>query len=383
LDSSILVDYFRNNNYVIVNSPRRADYILVSTCAFNKNAEDVSFKLIEKHKKYKGELIVIGCLPEIDPARFRKRFNGRYLVTKDLDRLDSFFPENQVKLSGLPDSNEPFPIISRIDKFFLKFRLSREFSFKCLLALKNFTKNPFAPLNPLASGGVYIRISYGCSRNCSYCRIRNAIGPLKSKPMKTCLEEYGTLLSRGHRNFVLTADNLGIYGADISSSLPELLNEMSRLDKGLLTKWTLLEIQPDSLVEYKTDLITFIKEGKISTISSPLQSGSPRILRLMSRYSNIDNIVNTLNELKGANASIKLLTDLIVGFPGETEEDFNLSLEVTRNALVDKVHLFAFAEWENTAAIALPNRIDQNVILRRLKHATTYFGKNNIEVVYV
>jgi threonylcarbamoyladenosine tRNA methylthiotransferase CDKAL1 len=376
LDVSRLVNYFELNKCKITLNPEKADYILFVTCAALKSLEEDCFKRIELFEKYDGELIVLGCLPEISPRRFNHNFKGKFIATKDLHEIDRFFDDFEIKFKNISDSNTPIYNsrsirFHKIAEFLEELKNLKDFSDKQLKNIEN-RKNRFI-------GNPSIRISNGCMYNCTYCGIRKAIGKLKSKPLETCLNEYRSLLDRDFKHFNIIADNVGAYGLDIGSSLSELFKKMSFLDKNKNVSWSISAFHPVWVVKFKIDLIKYVKENKIISITCPVQSGSSRILSLMKRYSEIEHILTTLLELKSANPNLYLSTHVIIGFPTEKENDLLSTLNLLKKVKFNDVWLYPYNDIEGTIAYSFDNKIDNRTITNRLKILSNSLEKEGIK----
>jgi tRNA A37 methylthiotransferase MiaB len=151
LDGARLENYVRLNGGTVLEDPKNADIIIFVACAFTKSKEDESFDLIKELDQYRGKLVVVGCLSEICPTRFKKEFEGTALPSKDLDQIDDFFPSFKIKFKEVPDANVPLP----------------------LFGIYKRTDETMPPV---------IRIANGCLGRCTYCAVRFAVGKLRSKP---------------------------------------------------------------------------------------------------------------------------------------------------------------------------------------------------------
>jgi tRNA A37 methylthiotransferase MiaB len=383
LDITRLGNYFKANGATIVKDPRAADYIVLVTCAYKKYRADTAFSSIKTLSGYKGELIVAGCLPAIEPARFKESFKGRYITTKEIGAIDGLFPEFKVKFSQVPDANIPYA--------------GHELSLyeRCVNGLSfspAFLKKIYGYMRENARAGLFfmrhgmlpkeacIRISDGCLGSCSYCAIKFAVGRLKSKPLKECAREYRQLLSKGYRIFNLVADDLGAYGQDIQSSFAQLLDVLSRESRGLGARWKLTHFHPIWAIKYQENVSGHIASQEIFDMQCPVQSGSERILKLMSRYSNRDEITRTLQDFKKANKNLYLRTQIIAGFPSETDEDFLSSLDFIKVARFNHVQIFPYYDGQGTAAERLTPKIDFSAIVERVRRGKKVLEKAGIEV---
>lgn len=345
LDCSRLANYFNLNSYNLAPNPEAADFIIFLSCGFNKCREDKSFELIEKFRKFKGELIVSGCIPAINLKRLKEHFNGKYVPIENLNEIDRLFPSFETKLSKIPDTHIPYN-----------------------QPANNKTK-------------AYLRVASGCSQNCSYCGIKKAIGKLKSKPLNKCIKEYRSLIERGHKCMIFTADDIGSYGLDIGTSFETLLMELDRIS---LDKDITLEIQalnPVWLIKYKEVLFEMVKKGRISFILCPIQSGSEKILKLMNRYSNIDEIIKVLSELKRINPNIHLRTHVIIGFPSESQKDFDSTLSVIKNVGFNSVECFLFSDPADSPNFESLNMIGGKTILNRKEKLKDFLEKEKITLI--
>lgn len=402
LDASRLARYFGSNNCDIVKKPKIADYIILFTCAYNNVIEEQNLELIDKFKryKYKGELIVAGCLPEIAPEKLKKIFKGRSVVTKNLCEIDRIFAGFKTKFFEVPDANKclfspssvPAPLSIRIKESLIPLRkllkqheFSKLFYYNCLRFAKNnlisrisLIKTSINKIRREENAYSILRIGTGCLGNCSYCGIRNAIGRLKSKPLDDCLKEYRKLLEMGHRDFEIGSEDTGAYGLDLNSSLPELLDKMSGMDKSLEVSWFVVSLKPLWMLKYKSELLKIIKEGKIKYLECPVQSGSERILKLMNRYSNIKEIVATLLEFKNAYPDIGLITHIIVGFPSEIEDDFFATMDMIKKVNFRVVLPFLYCDKEMSMASTMNGKLDEETIDKRLDIIGEYMEKAGI-----
>lgn len=372
LDASKLTSYFKSNNCIIVKGPIKADYIILVTCAYKQSEEDNCFKLINKLKAYKGDLIVVGCLPEISPSRFKEEFEGVFFSTKNLDEIGNFFKGFKIKFSDLPDAHRHSPFFhwrSSVEDFLFQFELTKNFCIRCLDALKHSIRG---------SLGQYLRVCFGCVGNCTYCAVRNAIGRLKSKPLDSCLKEYKNLLNEGYKSFIVCGDDVGSYGLDIKSSFSELLEKLSTVDSDLDIKWDIPEVHPHWVIRYKSELIKRIEERKLVKLGCPVQSGSNRILKLMNRFDDTKKVTETLLEFKKINPRLYLSTHMLLGFPSEREEDVNDTLNLIVKSKFNFVYIYTYTDREGIAASKIENKIDEGITKERLKIATKILDEENI-----
>ncbi len=395
LDATRLRDYCVANGCEIVKGPEDADTILFTSCGFMKSTEDKSLELVERFSQYRGELVVMGCLPETSPERLRRRFDGAAISTKDIAEINQHFPEFAHKFADRPDANTltystrhtarsiysflqqctaPFQLQHPLKERqppqdYARLLFSSGWEYLRDILLPNLGRHKIQP--------GYLRISNGCLDRCAYCSIQRAIGPLISKPLTQCIGEYKKLLGEGYRTFEFQADNLGAYGLDINSTFPELLRRLAESDQGLGARWAVKELHPKWAVRYRDQLLAHITAGKIFSLHCPIQSGSERILGLMNRYARAAEIESTLKQFRAANPKMALSTYIIAGFPTETEDEFLESVRMVQRVGFSGVFIFPYHEGENSPAAKI-GPADEATSTRRLKIAQRAFGESKI-----
>ncbi len=355
LDSTKIENYLKLNNFEITKSSNKADYIIINTCAFKQGQEDFSIKKIQEFSKKNKKLIVGGCLPEINKKRLEEIFKGPTFSPISFHKIDEIF-KSEIKFQELSDTNKLANISPITNPTHFKDLFRIKIIGLLLMRLRRVFKRSY-----------YIRISWGCLGKCSYCAIKNAIGPLKSKPLNECLLEFKNGLTDGHKDFILVADDLGAYGIDIDKNFPLLLNEFLKIKE----KYTLslFELHPRWIVKYLEELIPIVKSGKIIEILCPIQSGSNEILEKMNRFHTAEEIKFALKKIREVNPKIRLITHVIVGFPGETEQDFQKTIDFLREVKFNYSALYSYSEKLETIASNLPNKISEKTIKERIKKA--------------
>jgi tRNA A37 methylthiotransferase MiaB len=379
LDADRLRRYFLKNGWTITPSPKVADYNIFFASALNRIRIDESFDIIERLSRYSGETIVLGCVMEVAPTEFQDRWKGKFLAIKDMQELDSFFPGFRHKYTDIPPGNRPLKsgnIYKAVSPdVFLRQRLS--------LAL-----NPLRLADKFYSylhreqrenyDTTFIWVSNGCPNKCSFCAERKVIGELHSRPVKEIVSEYGRMLDQGHRNFEFIGDDVGSYGLDINSSFPELVKALNKRDSGQQVHWVIKHLHPKFIIKYQDDLIDIAKSGKVSEIICCFQSGSNRLLELMNRQHSIEEVISTLRRFRDALPGIKLATNIIVGFPTESEEEFDQTLAVFDQVYFDRVHMIKYYDAEGSDSHELNPKVPDEAISRRIKRAKVFLKKRGI-----
>jgi len=389
LDANKTAKYLSKNNYEIVNRAKNADIILFFACAALNTITEDSLKTIKKFQKYDAELIIAGCLPEIEKEKLSKIFNGKTICTKDIEKIDTIFPENRIKYSTTDDANIVFKNLNELSPLEILKRTFRSIKsiesiyinvknhiFKNLFGENSFIYRVFP--DPLL---YHVRTSTGCSGNCSYCSIKKGIGPCASKPLEDCIEEFRNGLNKGYKRFAIDGDDTGAYGIDIGSNLPELLYKITEIQGDY--KISIRNIRPDWIVRYINDLEIILKRKKIISIESSIQSGSIRILKLMNRYSDIEKMKNAFLRLKKSFPSISLVTDYIIGFPTESEEDFKQTLDYLKEINFNAGMIIPFSCNTGTEAEKIVPKITRKDTYRRIKNAKKFLKKSGYHILFI
>ncbi|MGG7175973.1 30S ribosomal protein S12 methylthiotransferase RimO [Clostridium paraputrificum] len=337
VDSEIILGTM-SKEYEITNNAKEADIIIVNTCGFIEKAKQESIDTILEMAKYKQDhncklLIATGCLTQ----RYGKE-------------LTELMPEIDIML-GVND-------YTKIDK------LIREYIQKEKKALEvNYSDaniNEGERVLTTASHTAYIRIAEGCDNFCTYCIIPKIRGRFRSREMESIIKEATSLRDKGVKEIILVAQDSTMYGSDIygEKKLHILLKELAKIE-GI--EWIrVLYCYPEEITEELVDEIA-TNEKVVKYLDLPIQHISSRILKLMGRKTNKEDILKKIDLLRSKVKGITLRTSLIVGFPGESEEDFNELKEFLREYKIDKVGVFKYSQEEGTPAATMNNQIPEEV----------------------
>jgi len=224
----------------------------------------------------------------------------------------------------------------------------------------------------------YITTSWGCSQNCSYCGTRFAVGSFHSKPLETCVKELQTGLKKGFTKFVIEGDDIGGYGKDIGKTLVDLLDELTKIKAKYSI--TITAINPVWLIKNSKKLMKIFSRGKITCLNIPFQSGNQRILRLMNRYAQVEQMIQLIKDIKHACPDMKIGTHCIIGFPSETLDEFQDTLEFIIKANFDMGLVNLMSVKDGTEAEHLTPKIPFEEIMRRKQLTQRFLKKNGYKV---
>jgi tRNA A37 methylthiotransferase MiaB len=370
--------YFRVNGWKEVKSAKEADLVLLTTCAVVQNTEDSAIEAVKRLKKEIGKdskLIVGGCLSRINPKRLSAEFNG-FFFSKDeeseLDKIidakikiaDIFWDGDIVREHSLGDPELAYTK-EHLDQLKLVENLSKKFKDDSFLEIYNYlTKGRFM----WREDDLFeVKVADGCNYRCSYCATKNAKGNLKSRDPKKIVSEFKFGVEKGYPKIMLTGDEVGEYGIDIGTSLVKLLEKLVPVSGD--SKIALRYISPESLIRQYGDLEKYFKSGKIYYYCASFQSGSPKILKLMNRPNNISQLIKITSQMSRDYKNVYKQTQVIVGFPQETEKDFMQTLKAIKDADFEYVSVIKYSKRPETKAAKMRGHISEAVINSRYKRA--------------
>ena len=343
IDSEILLGTI-SNEYEITNDPKEADIIIVNTCGFIEKAKEESINTILEMAQYKTNykcklLIATGCLTQ------------RYG-----EELKNLMPEIDIML-GVND-------YKKIHKLIREFISEQKTSLQVNYSDSNI--NEGKRILTTASQTAYLRIAEGCNNFCTYCIIPKIRGKFRSRSMENILKEAEGLSKQGVKEIILVAQDTTLYGSDIygEKKLHILLKELAKI-QGI--EWIrVLYCYPEEIYEELVDEIASNKKV-VKYLDLPIQHISSKILKRMGRKTNKEDIMEKIDLIRSKIKGINLRTSLIVGFPGEEEEDFEELKDFLKEYKLDKVGVFTYSREEGTPAAKMENQIDENIKEKREK----------------
>ena len=348
IDTETIIGKFKNDKFTIVNDEKKADIIVINTCGFIDSAKEEAINTILEMAEFKKKkckyLIVMGCLVQRYYEELKKALPEVDLFIK-LDEYDEFWykVEKLVKEGIVEKSKTTTKTkITEIPK--MPMFSEDEFLNRTITTGKNYA---------------YLKIGEGCSNKCTYCAIPYIRGPFVSRKIEDIIEEANMLANKGIKELIVIAQDTTKYGMDIygESKLAELLNKLSEID-GI--KWIrFLYSYPEGITDELIECVS--NNNKIAKyFDIPIQHISDGILKKMNRKTNKKQIVSLLEKIRNKIPDVTLRTSLIVGFPGETKEDFEELEQFVKIAKFDKLGVFQYSREDGTPASKLPNQIHGN-----------------------
>lgn len=338
-ESNIMKENMMENGYIYDSD---ADIHIINTCTVTNNADKKGLKLIRSIKKnYPSSLLVVtGCLSQIDPS----------LIEADI-------------------------VIGNIGKSKIADYIKQ---YKSLVDVKNINDTSFEDmqLNNFDKTRAYIKIEDGCENYCTYCIIPYARGKVRCKDKDVIFEEAKSLIKNGHQEIVLTGIHTGHYYLK-DYNFSDLLDDLIKTDGLKRIRISSIEIN-----EISDEVLEVFNKSEILVdhIHIPLQSGSDSILKAMNRKYDKKHFNDRIEQIRKVRPDISITTDIIVGFPGETEELFKETIETVNKINFSKIHVFPFSRRKNTLADKMNNQVDEKVKKERVKKLIGI--SNTLEIKY-
>jgi threonylcarbamoyladenosine tRNA methylthiotransferase MtaB len=319
-ESAIIEGTLKENGVTIVNLSDKPEYCVVNTCSVTARSDYNSRQLIRRAARAGAKVIVTGCYAELrgDEA---KGLPGVCKIISNRNKLDV--------IKELSHDKSPL--------FFDRYSRSRP----------------------------YLKVQDGCNFRCSYCAVPLARGRSQSVPEDTVIERARIIETAGYHEVVLTGIHLGSYGSDLAGK-----TNLGKLLKRLLRDTSIRRIRLSSLEigEINEEMIDILADRRICRhLHLPLQSGSERILELMNRRYTLKTFSKTVEKLIDRIENIAVGSDVIAGFPGETEDDFSNTLSFIRDLPLSYLHIFPFSPRPDTAAYSMAGRPVGDTVKKRIE----------------
>lgn len=360
MDCARMKQFFLKGGWSVTTDVRDADIILYNACGLTTIRENHSIKVlrdINTHKKNSAEVIVCGCFPKINKVRLSSVHNGIIFAEDEAEHLEDFFKGN-VKAKDVHANflQEPWQNHHRTPSssanrllWYIRGRI---------------IDNIFAPAQRLVSfvddNTCFIKASTGCLNACSYCGVRFSRGRLRSEAVHKIDEQFKQGLDKGFRKFTLIGTDLGAYGRDRGSSLADLLNSLLRHNGKY--KLRLPNLNPQWLIKMLPELRDIVRTKKVEVIGCAVQSGSNRILKRMKRNHSIEEYKQAIFALKEDYPGLRIRTNIVVGFPGETELDFRKTIQLMKEVDFTYADIHRYAPRPGTKAATMEDQIPRAMV---------------------
>lgn len=326
VDSETILSFFKRNNFEIVLNVKDADVIVINTCGFILPSKQESIDTIIKYIEYGKKVVVTGCLVE------------RYLedLKESIPEVDLWIPiRDYPKMAAMVRSLFEDEIVEQYNPYY------RVLS------------------TPFYSG--YLKISDGCDNHCAYCAIPLIRGSFKSIEKEILIEEAKRMASIGVKELVIISQDTSKYGTDIYENyrIHNLLEDILKLN--LFASIRLLYLYSYEVTDELLEVIYQNQEVLHPYFDIPIQHASNKMLKLMNRKDKKEDIINLINKIRNKFEKSIIRTTLIVGFPHETEEDFNELNEFIKENKFDHLGVFAYSQEEGTKGATMDNQIDEDI----------------------
>lgn len=329
-ESEVIGELLENHGYTCDDHP---DICIVNTCTVTNKADSKSRKLLRSIRRNNPNALIIamGCLVQNSKDDLTKLEYDIAIGNRDKTKIIDYIKEYNKKVAYLQDMNKaPFENMN----------------------LNNFNRTR-----------AYIKIQDGCDNYCAYCIIPFVRGHVRCKKKDDVLNEAKRLINHGHKEIVLTGIHTGNYH-DGNYDFADLLADLTKLE-GLKR----LRISSVEITELDNKFLEVLENNKIlvNHMHIPLQSGSDEILKKMNRKYDKKYFIDKINKIRKIRPDISITTDVIVGFPTETDDNFNETIETIKKVNFTKIHVFPYSDREGTKASRMEGHIAENIKKRRVK----------------
>lgn len=334
-ESEYIASLFKNRGYTIAPFDEDCDIYVINTCTVTNNSDKKDKKIINHVRNKNACVVVCGCFVE---SHKDYNFDGIDIVIGNHNKSnivdlveDYFINKKQIKL---------------IDNNIMKVGFED-------MVIDSFESRTRA----------FVKIQDGCENYCSYCIIPFVRGRCRSKDKDKVISEITSLVNNGYKEIVLTGIHTGNYGSDLGIKFSSLLSEILKIPN--LKR---LRISSIEITELDDEFFRLLNNPILCNhLHIPLQNGSNRILSLMNRKYTNEEFYEIVEKIRSIRNDISLTTDVIVGFPGETDDDFNENIDFIRKVGFSKVHVFPYSKRDGTKAARMDNQIDPNTKKKRTK----------------
>ncbi|NLM63487.1 MAG: tRNA (N(6)-L-threonylcarbamoyladenosine(37)-C(2))-methylthiotransferase MtaB [Mollicutes bacterium] len=338
-ETNVMIDALKRKGYIQVDFSEDSDIYIINTCTVTNTADNKSLKMIRQviNRNPDAIIIVVGCLVQTN-----------HEIIDTIDGVDIIL--GNVHKSKIGDY---------IEEFLKERKQIKKIEDICNVEFEEMKINNFNKTR------AFVKIQDGCNNYCSYCIIPYARGNVRSKKPESVISEIKELVKNGHSEIVLTGIHTGSYGVDlIDYTLAKLLKKIVKID-GLKR----LRISSIEITELTDEFLEVLKDYPVivNHMHIPLQSGSNEILKRMNRKYTVEYFIEMINKLRKIRPDILITTDVIVGFPGETEKFFQETVNTINKIKFAKLHVFPYSKRKGTVAAKMDNQVDNVTKKRRVR----------------
>lgn len=339
-ETEVVINSFKKKGYEIVNFNDLADIVIINTCTVTNNSDKKSRNIIRQAVKNNKDaiIVVMGCYSQV-----------RVDDIKEIDGVNII----------IGNTNKS-RVVELVEEY-----IKTNKNITMIEDIMNTTFEPMVLDSFETKTRAFVKIQEGCNNFCSYCIIPYARGNIRSKCKEDVIKEITCLTNNGYKEVVLTGIHTGHYGKErYDYDFSDLLNELCQIDKLLRIRISSIEI-----TELDDKFLNVLKNNKkiVNHIHIPLQSGCDKTLKNMNRKYDTKDFFNKINEIRKIRRDISITTDLIVGFPNETEEDFDDTYEFLKKINFSKIHVFPYSRRKGTPADLMENQVDEKIKKERVK----------------
>ncbi len=356
-ETNAMIEKFIEKNYKIVNFEEKSDIYIINTCTVTNMSDRKSRQIIRRVKQINPEslLVVTGCYAQV--------------AAKELEAIE--------EIDLIVGNTEKNDIVKIVEEKINRKNHDKKIMMTDINKQKEFVD--FGTITYTEKTRAVIKVQDGCNNFCSYCIIPYAKGRVRSRDLESIVSEIKSIVKKGLQEVVITGIHIASYGIDFKDSnirLIDLLEEINKIEG--LKRIRLGSLEPNIITD------EFVKRlKKVDKICDhfhlSLQSGCNQILKRMNRKYTTEDFDLVVERLRNTFPRVALTTDIIVGFPGETEEEFNTTYEYLKKVKFYKMHIFKYSQRKGTRAAIMPNQVDSSIKEKRSHKLIELSNRNEKE----
>ena len=376
--------YFTLNGWILEKSPEVADIVILTCCGVTHNEEDEAIGMLRKLEEIRtpdSRIIVSGCMPAFAKERVLDVSpQATILKYAELVQLDGIIsadvpfetvyynvhPQLESENNSEYDTDMNLQLMRKIDRLCGSRMCEQAWNVSTLRKYMWDDNKTFQ-----------IKVSYGCPGKCSYCATKIGIGDFRSVDKDFIMMQFAEGLKMGYDHFILMGDEIGAYGRDIGTTLPELLQQMYDKSDGKAAV-SIRYIHPDILVTLYDRMKKFFALGFVNYFCCAIQSASPTVLMRMNRNPNIEPFIRCMEDINKNNYPVSKHTQIIVGFPGEISDDVLLTMDALRRCEFEHININLYSPRQHTAAWNMKETVTQEEKIFRaelIRHSMKLYKK--------